>query len=242
VYFPPDKAGNVLRGALGISPGFADMAAPRPFVLRAAKLDGQRFAPGETFSIDVNVFDLRGQSMEMLAGAFSEWGRTGLGPRRGRVELTGVEDEAIAIDLAGGDEASKCSLQFCTPTELKGNASSNSGNSGNEMPFGILFARLRNRIGALYNLYGEGAMPVDFPEMPARARLIRTVRCDLQYREVWRRSSRTGAVHGIGGVTGRVDYEGELTEFLPWLRAAWWTGVGRHTVWGNGAVEVVHAE
>ena len=67
---------------------------------------------------------------------------------------------------------------------------------------------------------------------------MRTVSCDLQYHEVSRRSSRTGAVHGIGGFTGTMEYEGEVAEFLPYLRAAWWTGAGRHTVWGNGVIEV----
>jgi hypothetical protein len=246
VYFPPGKAGNVFRGALGtilattrrphLPGGLAD--PPRPFVLRAAHLDGKRFGPGETFSLDIHIFDLRAPLPEIFVRTFSEWSRTGLGPRRGCVELLGpVEDAAdVNLDLTDGAEASKCSLLFHTPTELKGNPSRDA------MPFGILFARVRERIGALRSLYGDGPLPIDFRTLTGRARLVRTVHCDLTYRDVWRRSSRTGAVHGIGGVTGRVDYEGDLTEFLPFLRAAWWTGVGRHTVWGNGVVEVVHAE
>jgi hypothetical protein len=110
------------------------------------------------------------------------------------------------------------------------------------MPFGVLFARVRDRISTLRSLYGEGPLPIDFQALADRAGLVRTVDCDLQYQDVPRRSSRTAAVHGIGGVTGRVDYEGDLTEFLPYLRAAGWTGVGRHTVWGNGVIEVVAAE
>ena len=68
MYFPPGKAGNVLRGALGtISTAFNPKRAnlpsglaepPRPFVLRASHLDGKRFGPGETFAFEVNVFDL----------------------------------------------------------------------------------------------------------------------------------------------------------------------------------------
>jgi hypothetical protein len=56
-----------------------------------------------------------------------------------------------------------------------------------------------------------------------------------------RRSSRTGQVHSLGGVVGEAEYQGELGEFLPYLEAGKWTGVGRHTVWGQGevAVEVV---
>jgi len=54
--------------------------------------------------------------------------------------------------------------------------------------------------------------------------------------EVHRQSSRTGQVHSIGGFVGEAEYEGELSEFLPYLRAAKWTGVGRQTVWGKGEV------
>ena len=84
----------------------------------------------------------------------------------------------------------------------------------------------------------DGHLPVDFKAQSGRADLVRTVNCDLQYRDVSRRSSRTGAVPGIGGVTGTAEYEGDLAEFIPCLRAARWTGVGRHTVWGNGVMEV----
>jgi hypothetical protein len=55
---------------------------------------------------------------------------------------------------------------------------------------------------------------------------------------VERRSSRTVQVHPLGGFVGGAEYEGELTEFLPWLQAACWTGVGRQTVWGKGALRI----
>ena len=37
---------------------------------------------------------------------------------------------------------------------------------------------------------------------------------------------------------GEVTYEGEIAEFMPYLRAARWVGVGRQTVWGKGVTEV----
>ena len=182
------------------------------------------------------MFDTAGALLRALEQTFGDWASTGLGPRRGRVELLASEHEDIAIDLSPATPFSRCSLFFRTPTELKGNPSRDA------MPFGILFARVRDRVSTLRSLYGEGPVPVDFRALGEQAYEIRTVRSALRYHDVRRRSSRTGAVHGIGGVTGRVDYEGELTDFLPWLRAAWWTGVGRHTVWGNGAMEVIDAE
>jgi hypothetical protein len=53
-----------------------------------------------------------------------------------------------------------------------------------------------------------------------------------------RRSSRTGQTHPIGGFQGTVEYTGPLDEFLPYLEAARWTGVGRQAVWGKGEIAV----
>jgi hypothetical protein len=242
VYFPPDKAGNVLRGALethltrarlpGGPSGLAD--PPRPYVFRAAHLQGKRFEPGEAFSLDVHSFALREPLREIFVRAFSEWEHAGLGPRRGRVELTAAgKGETEDLNLTTGPAVSHCTIVFRTPTDLKGVP------AGQSMPFGTLFARVRDRIGTLRNLYGEGPLEIDYKAMSRRAGPVRTVRCDLEYHDITRRSSKTGDVHGIGGFTGMAEYEGELAEFLPWLRAAWWTGVGRHTVWGNGVIEVV---
>ncbi len=245
MYFPPGKAGNVLRGALGVvlescAPATARRPSglkepPRPFVLRAAHLDGRRFEPGESFGVDVHVFDLRAQLFEMLEDAFANLALDGLGPGRGKVALLRpATSSVVEIDLGGGAEsASRIRVFFRTPTELKGN------HSRDELPFGVLFARIRDRIATLCSLYSEELLAVDFAALGERAAQVRTVSCDLEYHDISRRSSRTGAVHGIGGFTGAMEYEGDVAEFLPYLRAAWWTGVGRHTVWGNGVIEVV---
>jgi hypothetical protein len=60
----------------------------------------------------------------------------------------------------------------------------------------------------------------------------------MQSVDIRRRSSRTGQTHGIGGFTGFAEYEGDLAEFLPWLEAAQWTGVGRQSVWGKGEIRL----
>jgi hypothetical protein len=62
------------------------------------------------------------------------------------------------------------------------------------------------------------------------------VRSELRQVTVARRSGRTGQRHGIGGFVGFAEYEGDLAEFVPYLEAAHWTGVGRHCTWGNGEI------
>jgi len=67
---------------------------------------------------------------------------------------------------------------------------------------------------------------------------VRLAGSRLRWTETTRRSGKTGERHPFGGFTGEADYEGELAEFLPFLKAAQWTGVGRQTVWGKGEMEV----
>lgn len=63
-------------------------------------------------------------------------------------------------------------------------------------------------------------------------------RCNIANVDIERRSTRTGQTHSIGGFIGEAEYEGDLREFLPFLKAAQWTGVGRQTVWGKGQIAI----
>jgi hypothetical protein len=73
--------------------------------------------------------------------------------------------------------------------------------------------------------------------MGERAALIKMERAQLSFSEAERRSAKTGDRHPLGGFVGEAEYVGEIGEFLPYLRAAKWIGVGRQTVWGKGVLE-----
>ena len=196
--------------------GLAD--PPRPFVLRAAHLDDRAIAAGEPFWFDINLFDTRKLSIEHLTRAFAEFAL-----------LESVEQRPISLSLEpAASEVKRVRVEFRTPTQLKV-----AGTVG-EPDFATLFARLQDRISTLRALYGSGPLASDFRRMRERAAQIRTIGCQLQNISAKRRSSRTGQVHSIGGFIGTAEYEGELDEFVPYLEAARWTGVGRQCVWGKG--------
>lgn len=250
VLFPAGKAGNVLRGALGLllpaeavgewfSPqgggdgpsGFADSA--RPFVLRASHLDGQRFSPGMEFGFAIHLFRTGEEGPRVVEAAYGQAGRTGLGVGRGRARLVGLDCRTVEVRLDREVEATVAAVEFLTPTELK-----SGGAVAGRPEFPILFARARDRVSRLMALYGEGAPAADYAGMGERAAGVRMTECAVHWEDVERRSTRTGQVHGLGGFVGRCRYEGTLGEFIPWLEAAQWTGVGRQTAWGKGAIAV----
>ena len=219
------------------------MDRPRPFVFRASHLDGCTIREGETFNFDVHLFNVNDNALSYFIEAFAQLGKEGLGPGRGRAELIAVEqlDElgltaARQIELKLGadyERVTRLRVRFITPTELK---------SGSEIAgrpeFGILFARLRDRISTLRALYGAGPLEIDFRTMGEAATAVRMTRCEITQTEIERRSSRTGQRHPLGGFTGEAEYEGELGAFVSYLRLGKWVGVGRQTVWGKGEIEV----
>lgn len=268
IHFAPGKSSNILRGAFGLifrrlacdprcqsaascedrgacpyarffepsaTTGPSGLANwPRPFVFRATHLDGQTFASGETFEFDLHLFDIASPARPYLTPVFAQLAAEGLGPGRRKVELTSVTPSQIVLDLSPRAEpVSRVTIEFRTPSELK------SGQQLAERPeFAILAARARDRISTLRQLYGPGPLEIDFASFAARAAHVELTRCDIRTVANERRSSRTGDVHPLGGFIGEAEYAGDLSEFVPYLEAAQWTGVGRQTTWGKGQIAV----
>jgi hypothetical protein len=250
IHFPAGQPVNILRGGFGLilerlgigqvfnprressgPSGFADPA--RPFVFRATHLDGATIAPGEQFHFGLNFFDMRNPALiGRIADAFAELGREGIGPGRGRAELDAFAPPAEPLVLSLDTEPHRIRrvrVEFVTPTELKG---------ADSPEFGTLAARIRDRLSTLRELYDDGPLAIDFRAFGERARQVHMTRCDIRDVSRTRRSSRTGQSHPIGGFIGSAEYEGDLAEFLPYLSAASWTGVGRQTVWGKGELRI----
>jgi hypothetical protein len=230
---------------------------PRPFVFRAAHLDGATIEQGRPFRFDVHLFDLKDPAIVHFVLAFAQLVKEGIGPRRGRAKLVKVNQldaqgratacvydgaafvpaelqPPIHLDLsAEGEPVSKVQVRFLTPTELK-----HGQLLATRPEFEVLFGRIRDRISTLRALYGAGPLGIDFKAMGERAAQVKMTECNLRFSDAERRSARTGERHPLGGFVGEVGYEGSLGEFMPYLRAARWVGIGRQTVWGKGVTDV----
>ncbi len=290
--FPPGKAGNILRGALGVifkriacaaecrdtgicttrescpyarvfepvaqgdgPSGLSDW--PRPFVFRARHLDGRTLQPGQTFHFDLHVFSLDPDVLAYFVLTFAALAGEGLGPRRGKAELQCVRRLALgslperilyqgstpilsgvvepaSLDLDPDRSApTRVRVEFLSPTELK-----HEHKIASRPEFPILFGRIRDRISTLGALYGAGPLDIDFQGAGLRAANVQMTSCEVRRQEAVRRSTRTGQSHSIGGFVGVAEYEGEMGEFLPYLKAGRWVGVGRQVVWGKGEISI----
>jgi CRISPR-associated endoribonuclease Cas6 len=234
LHFAEGTVGNRLRGALGknlkawseeayerwFAPSGTEGPSglrdrPRPFVLRAAHLDGAKIRAGAEFCVGLNVFDSR--AIDDLTHAMSEFD-----------VVEKLENGVVRLGLEPCD-ASRIRVRFLTPTELK----------GSERPeFGVLWARVRDRISTLRAFYGAGPLAIDFRAMGERAARVRMTRSEIKNVAAERVSRSSGQRHSIGGFIGFAEYAGELGEFVAYLEIARHTGVGRQTVWGKGEIGV----
>jgi hypothetical protein len=247
---------RLFESSLGERGGPAGMAdPPRPFVLRSYCCGEMRLAPGQRFEMDAHLFDFAHPYLRYMVWSLMQLADEGIGPGRARARLISVQrieanGTAASVVFDGGTfspDAERLALRltldpparrirrvrlsFLTPTEFKFD-----GGFLREPRFEVLVARARDRINALARFYQNGPLPLDFRGLGERARRVRMYRSQLDNLHSERWSARTGARHEIGGFLGHAEYEGDLNEFLPLLEAAYWTGLGRQTVWGNGAV------
>jgi hypothetical protein len=238
VHFPCGEIANLFRGQFGKilrrrDPAmYARFFAPvreagvpsglHDFVLRVRHLEG---ASLKEFHIGLNVFETNQPDLVQIHLVLDDFTRTSL--RAEFLDMDGAD--LLRLPLTGSHVANRVRVNFLSPTELK---------NRDRPEFGPLFSRIRDRISTLRALYGSGPLEIDFKEMGERAAEIRMTRCEIQNVEAERVSRTTGQRHSIGGFVGFADYEGDLTEFIPYLEIAAYTGVGRQTVWGKGEISV----
>jgi CRISPR-associated endoribonuclease Cas6 len=224
-----DFSANTLRGAFGSALKKTDADAyarffapkratssgpsgladpPRPFVFRM-------LGPLE---VGMNLFLTRVPAVETFTRVMAELGTLS--------SVAGTEPLHLPLS-ASQTHVCRVRVRFLTPTELKG---------AEQPEFGILLARIRDRVSTMRELYGDGPLAIDFKAFGQRASRVAMTRCELVEVTAERTSRATGQRHSLGGFTGIAEYEGDLAEFLPYLEIARWTGVGRQTVWGKGEI------
>ncbi len=236
----PGRGANVVRGRFGMALRNSDRAvydrlfaprkvngpsglqdSPRPFALRVRDLEGLMLMPGQRYEIGFNLFDILNPPFESIRDALCA------GVLAECTAIDGLDLLRLKLDPAPG-EVSRVRVRFLAPTAI---------GPADRPEFGVLLARIRDRVSNLRALYGNGPLQVDFRAMGDRAKQVRMIRCEVREYAAERISRNTGLRHAFGGFVGEAEYEGELAEFLPYLEAARWTGVGRYTVWGNGEID-----
>jgi hypothetical protein len=125
-------------------------------------------------------------------------------------------------------------LHFLTPTRLKEQGRWVSVGP----PFPVLIRTLLGRISSLSYFHCGKRLEVDFRGLIDQAGAVRLKESQTRWEDWDRFSGRQKQRIRMGGLVGRVIYEGNLEPYLPLLAVGELVHVGKGTVFGNGQYRI----
>ncbi len=238
--------------------------APHPFVFEPPV--GGGIAPAaEPLALGITVFGKAIGHLSHFIFALEKLGQRGLGGRQVRCSLLSVDawlegrrwllysredrtprsadafENSIVLPLRPPNPsqektlAERITIELLTPLRMVYES-----RLANELPFHVLLRNLLRRIGHLsYFHCGGDPSGVAFREWIDLASSIETVDHDLKWFDWERYSSRQQTMMRMGGLLGKVTFEGKLAPFYPFLAAGEVVHAGKGTSFGLGRFRIV---
>lgn len=237
-------------------------AVPRPFIIDHPPDRRELIPAGERLTFGLTLVGQGINHLPYFIVVFRELGRIGLGRGRGAYRLLTVEavapgearrstiyraeTETIqADDLALNGQAiaaraanlspARLTLDFLAPTRLK-----HQGRWVMEgPPFQALIKVLLGRASSLSYFHCGHRLELDFRGLIDRAAGVGIAQADTRWQDWSRHSGRQKQRIKLGGLMGRITYEGDLADYLPLLALGELIHAGKGTVFGNGQYRLV---
>jgi hypothetical protein len=243
----------------------ASKYAPHPYVMTPPSVGGALF-PGDEITFRIKLFGPAMHHVVNLIGGLAKMAMAGMGKGRGKMALARVVDAPSSALIYAADGAAPVT-ELLTPLKL--DMAPRAADAGCEQVSVVLLTplQLEKKVGgeskmiealtAADLMYGcadrlallaacHGAPGVALPDARAVANRARElelrVERDTTSRMVLARySNRQERKHELDGLVGSLSLVGPLGEFLPLLRAASVTHLGKKTAFGFGAMHVFGA-
>ncbi len=240
--------------------------APRPYVLRPVEAEDRLLAAGAPFSFGVTLIGSAANTFPYLLQGLLAMGAAGFGQRQrapgtfaverviARNPYIAAEQEAyargratvyaLALPIsaaqvnayAAGLPAEQLRLELRSPLRLVAD-----GRLVPRLTMAVLMRRLLRRLSDLSRLFGGAPLAVDFAALLSAAEAVQLVEDRTRWLDLESQSRRSGRQTPIGGLVGRVAYEGPLAPLLPYLAWLPAIGVGKDVTKGNGWIEIVQS-
>lgn len=233
---------------------------PHPFVIDPP-LEGKReYKEGDSLSFEMLLIGKAIDYLPYFIFAFDQLGRVGIDRNKGKYELVKAYNIApsgeerpiyegdnrklhpstLTIDLDSLYQISgptkRVRLRFLTPTRIK-----HQGRMVMEtdLRFDILIRSILRRASALAYFHCDKEWDLNYKEIIDKAKKVRVVERNLRCYE-WERFPQDEFVKvNLGGFMGDIEFEGDLTEFMPFLRLGELLHVGKSTSFGLGKYKII---
>lgn len=227
---------------------------PHPMVLEPPLTEKTNFSKGDILECGLLLFGKINQHLPYFIYAFDQMGQIGLGKRiNGRrtqflleavvhdgkriyqKEMGCVTTPAILpfLDLNPLESApcDRARITIKTPLRIM-----DKKNGQAVLPFPVLIRSLIRRITALLNIYGEGEPELDYSDLAQKAQHVMVKDNQLTWFDWQRYSARQDKKMFMGGLTGEIEYQGDLMPFYPFFRVAEKVHAGKNTAFGLGKI------
>jgi hypothetical protein len=122
-------------------------------------------------------------------------------------------------------------IEMVTPTRLKFES-----RFQKFITFEMIMRNLLRRIQLLSALYCEGPERVDFMDLIEGSKEIKLVDSNIHWEQQARFSYRQEKMVALGGVSGSLEFSGDLDRFMPFLKIGEFLHVGKSTAYGLGKI------
>ena len=223
---------------------------PHPFVIEPPLEEKSKYEPGERLDFGLVLIGRAREYLPYFVYAFDELGNMGIGRGKGRYRLEKITCSGAVIYMAKDKVLGACTdvarftrsdspvprlgIRFLTPTRIKFEE-----RLAAEPEFHILIRNLLRRISSLSYFHCGKQLDLDFNGVIDRAGKVRQVRSAVEWVDWERYSSRQDTRMKLGGFVGEVEYEGDLQEFVPLLKAGEAVHIGKATSFGLGKYQIL---
>lgn len=234
---------------------------PHPFIIEPPLEVKQVYLPQDELLFHLILIGKGISYLPYFILAFEELGRFGIGKMRGKYLLERVEsvrncdspgemiydsqsktlrgefqskDFAKMLKEVEALNPQQVSLLFLTPTRIK-----HQGRFTTKINFEILLRNLLRRLSWLSELYCGEKWDIDYDGLLSVARdKVHTTYSSLNWYDWERYSRRQNARLKMGGFVGEITFEGELAEFLPFIKLGEYLHIGKGTAYGLGKYKI----
>jgi len=232
---------------------------PHPFIIEPPIEERLEYAPGQELTFHLTLIGRAIDYLPYFVFAYQQLGRKGLGKGRGRYLLVKVESDLDGLkpvfdaqsQTLLGDFTTKSlaqlkaeqgspnlmRLEFLTPTRIKYR-----GRLTARLDFKLLMKSLLRRILLLSELHCNQKLQIDCERLLREAEAVKTLHSGLHWHDWQRYSSRQQTRMRLGGFLGQIVFQGDLTEFMPFVKLGEYIHVGKGTSFGLGKYRITDTE
>ncbi len=222
---------------------------PTPFVIEPPETDRKTFNPEDNFTFNLILIGKAIDYFPYFLLTFDHLGKIGIGKGRGKYKILKVESNGITvyedeifiktepsvIDLSKGYEnsISTVTLKIVTPLRIKFER-----RLVDDLEFHVLIRNLLRRLTLLGYFHCNESPDFNAKQLIELAQNVRKTDSSLKWLDWERYSTRQQERMKLGGVVGKVKYEGDIGPFLPYLKAGEILHAGKNTTFGLGRYEI----